>query len=807
MPEQHQISEGILKKTFPFYFKLDRSLTFVKCGPSLEKITSNIRNQVFSDWVKLVQPKLSEVSFEALSQLENQQVLLVLQLPKGKILYKAQLIYLPTEDQLLFLGAPNFHHSNELEVHGVTLDDFAVSDPAIDTLQLLQLNEQVNSDLNEVNDRLIQKEQLYRSIVNQATELIFTTDLEGNFKFMNEICKELTHIEDEKRYNFVKLVNSKFVQEIKTKCTALLKKQITSFYVEFQLKSDDNLWIGQNVTAVEEGDVFIGFQAVGRNVTERKAYEKELLKEKDKAEHAAKSKSRFLANMSHEIRTPLNGIMGLTELLLKNAADPKQEQYLKAIASSSETLMVVINDVLDISKIEAGKIKINNKPFSPQTAVSQVVDMMYLKAAEKGIDLKYNSSKSLPEMLLGDEARLNQILYNIIGNAIKFTRKGTVTVDVFSMAESGQDTELHIAISDTGVGIPKEEIRTIFSAFSQLEQANETQKGTGLGLTISRRLIELQGGTINVSSVVNQGTTFEIMIPFQIPNQLEMRPDEDQGAFEGLKGLRVLLVEDNPINQMVTADVIVDFGAEIKVAGNGKQALEDIKSYQPEVVLMDMQMPIMDGYDAIRAIRSDETTTHLPVIAFTAHVTEGEIEKCLSAGADDYISKPFKAEDLKKKVIRLVTNQKSAKRSEGLFEKSRASNEVVSCFDLEPLIQMTQGKQSLVASILDKLPNQINIDMQEIELKILNREYETARGLVHRCKPNLKMVCTKAFAALLDQLEATCGNVKSRSELKELFEKVRLGKDQIVNGVRKELSQIKRPITRPSKLGELQAPH
>lgn len=786
MSLENHISRNLLEKAFPFYFCVNKELQVIGMGKSIAKLLPKKSPFYLHEIGEIIRPSQARINFEDLKNREDELILLELKLETGKVLFKSQLVHLGSRGEIVFIGSPYLLDPEELAQHNILLTDFAINDSSADTIQVLQINKMVNNDLNELNDRLIQKERMYRSIVNQATEIIFTTNLEGVIQFINEVGKEFIPIEDGADVNFYELVEEKFVSEIRGLSRALLKEELQSYYVEFQLIGFPDLWIGQNVIAIEEGGKFIGFQAIGRNVTERKQYEKLILEEKERAEQAAKAKSRFLANMSHEIRTPLNGIIGLTELLLKSSIDAKQEQYLKAIVSSSETLMVVINDILDISKIEAGKIKLQSKLFCPQTAVSQVIDMMSVKALEKGIELKYTSSRSLPPFLVGDEARLNQILYNIIGNAIKFTKKGSVSVDVFTTEESKDLAEFHVIIEDTGVGISKEDLPSIFSAFSQLEQRNETQKGTGLGLTISRRLIELQSGNISVQSTLGKGTTFEVMIPFKKPHSKQIVLNSEPIKKVSIEGLKILLVEDNPVNQMVTADLLCEFGADVKVAGNGQQGLEDIETYQPDVVLMDMQMPVLNGYEAIKTLRKNEKHEKLPVIAFTAQVTEGEIEKCISAGADDYLSKPFKGDDLVKKISQLLKVKELESNHASVLSQS-------SCYDSIQLRQMTMGKDNLMLSVLTKLPQQLENDFAEIETEYRANNFLRMRALVHRCKPNIKMICNAEIAEVVDKLESACLE-ENKKDIEEHYKVLKSCKQDLLLGIEKEFTNLKNQV-------------
>ncbi|MBL4653970.1 MAG: response regulator [Flavobacteriales bacterium] len=380
----------------------------------------------------------------------------------------------------------------------------------------------------------------------------------------------------------------------------------------------------------------------------------ELQKSKEIAEQSLKAKSQFFANMSHEIRTPLNGIIGLIHLLMGTDVTDKQKEYLHSAIISSEILMVVINDILDLSKIEEGKLFIQTKNFKIKETISEVLKIMNNKAIEKNLVLEKIIDTQLPEVIIGDAARLAQILYNIIGNAIKFTDKGKVKVSVSVKKNSASTVWVELKITDTGIGIEEAKLPSICNAFTQaIGDATRKHGGTGLGLTIVKKLIELQNGDLAIESKIGVGTTFTVVIPYNIEKTqksdlVESKKTEDNDNNTSLKGLTVLLAEDNPINQMVTTDLVENAGARIIVANNGKEAIDILNHEAFDIILMDMQMPIMDGYSAMEHIRNntDSDKQNIPILALTAHAAKGEVEKCKKSGADDYLSKPFKPQVL-----------------------------------------------------------------------------------------------------------------------------------------------------------------
>ncbi|MEO8066111.1 MAG: ATP-binding protein [Flavobacteriales bacterium] len=376
-----------------------------------------------------------------------------------------------------------------------------------------------------------------------------------------------------------------------------------------------------------------------------------------RAEHSEKSKQQFLANMSHEIRTPMNAIMGMSAILKRGAHSPEQDKYLNAISQSSENLLVILNDILDLSKLEAGKIDLEEVPFEIRRTIDSVRDIVRFKAEEKGIMLEVAVVDNVPATLLGDPTRLNQILLNLAGNAVKFTERGTVTINVRSSVDlPGRPggVELTIDVIDTGIGIPADRLDKIFEEFTQA-YGDTTRKygGTGLGLTISKRLAEMHGGSITVVSAQGVGSTFTVTIPYVIAGSSSekdpVRADDHRPRQIALRDLRILLAEDNDFNAVVAQDELADAipGVHVDIAANGRIAVEMAAANHYDVILMDVQMPEMNGYDATRAIRAlPGDKSHTPIIAMTANVMKEEVDRCTEAGMNGFIPKPFKREEL-----------------------------------------------------------------------------------------------------------------------------------------------------------------
>ncbi|HKR05537.1 MAG TPA: ATP-binding protein [Bacteroidia bacterium] len=590
---------------------------------------------------------------------------------------------------------------------------------------------------------------------------------ESAFQYLNEAMTLNDTILKNRQDKMLTEMQAKYETDKKDKEISLLNKdkelEVANTEKQKQLK---NFFIGGAVLLLLLALVlFNRFQIKQKSEKILAEKNKIIQKEKERAEESEKFKSQFLANMSHEIRTPMNAIMGMSRLLLDKKHDEQTTEYLKAIKHSSDNLLVVINDILDLSKLQAGKMDLEKIPFNLYEQLQNVYDTFKLKAEQKNLTFELVIDKNVPEYVNGDAGRLSQVLINLVGNAVKFTEKGLVKIEVSptqpprgggvagasaTPSPPGKDgMGLHFSIKDSGIGIPEEKINTIFETFQQANVSDSRRfGGTGLGLTIAKDLVELHGGNMTVESEPGKGSVFSFIIPFEVASEVPGIKHQVPGNSEvKLEILNLLIVDDNEYNAIVARDTLKKYfpNAAFTFASNGKEAvslLETLNSelQAPNLILMDVQMPEMDGYEATRYIRKEFSSPlkDIPIIGLTASVIRTDLDKCIEAGMNGYVAKPFRDQEL----INAITN-------------ALKTTQVNNPDSKKPFTTIDDSLSEKYRELFLRL---VPERLQKIENALKKNDWQTIKSTIHLMRPQLMDAGMEKHKNLMEEFELLDGD-------------------------------------------------
>lgn len=690
---------------------------------------------------------------------------------------------------------------DDKEVANQILDDLK-SEPDIENAVILdaknyifssyQKDKKINFDFSKFiktteNKSITNKEIIYTQKIYQKEEYLGTVCVKAS---LNSINKQL----NQKIYIglliilssilisfFFASVFQKYISAPILKLVSLMMKvrQSKDFSQRTNIKSSDEIGtlsseFNELLHQIEKHDESLHElnskleEKVHERTIELEFKNKKLYEAKKQAEKSKHVKEQFLASMSHEIRTPLNAILGFQELLKTTNLNDEQKEYVNSVDFAGRNLLVIINDILDISKIEAGKFLFEEVELNIKEVLNSVIELIEFRAKEKQLVLKCEFNSDFSEIVLGDSARLTQILLNLIGNSIKFTEKGGITISISKLEDNDKFEKVEFKVCDTGIGISEENIKNIFESFTQASsETNRKYGGTGLGLTIVKQLIELQGGQISVESELNKGSVFCFYLSFK-KGKFSDRNRKTNLSTSGfdfiLKNKKILLVEDMLLNQSLVKKIMQKWEVVLTIANNGIEALEMLKHQQFDLILMDIQMPEMDGYETTQHIRNwdNQKINSIPIIALTAHASSSEAEKCINLGMNAYLAKPFKTDQLKNSILNLI-NSKNLKSTKNVKIKH---------YDLSYLKDHAEGDKEFLKEILTLFLRDTPQLINDLRISIENKDYDMIKFNSHSMKGGFLTLGIERAGELIREIEKLAESNQQLELIESHFSKI-----------------------------------
>ena len=635
------------------------------------------------------------------------------------------------------------------------------------------------------------------AIIESTKSIIYAVDSLGNYLIFNDSHRKMMwacyQIEVDPKVTWKE---TNLYQPDRLKLAGFIHRALTGeqFRVveEFGNPLFKRCWFEVNYNPIrDEFNRVTGVAVFLEDVTERIALEKDLRAAKESAETDAKAKSTFLSNMSHEIRTPMNAILGLTELLLYKKLDVNTIENLKAIQFSANNLLTIINDILDFSKIEAGKLSFEIQAFDLLHVLEDLNRSVSVSATAKNLVYEVNMSGAIPKYLKGDSVRLSQILLNLLGNSVKFTQTGKVKLTVDVLNETETDLVLEFKVSDTGIGIPKDQMQSIFHSFSRVEspQKYKTQ-GTGLGLSITKHLVEMQMGQIRVDSQVGKGSTFTFFLPYLKvkANELSQTPVFEDIGKVSFNEMKVLLVEDNKINQMLARQILQGWNVNVDIADDGFEAIAKLQRYKFDLILLDLQMPEIDGFEVARFVRKTmkSPSNKIPIVALTADAFPETRELTLQAGMNDFITKPYRQRDL----FRVLRRFSGMEMPASIEKQNRIEEVEIQKINFEYVREKFGKDQETFRYILEVFKNEIGEEIQSIRPFFDSNEVGKATKLIHKLVSTFTAMGMPETAIILSTMERQLKQGEDPQKVVEMLAEVEHSYRQALEQIQPILDSI-----------------
>ena len=631
-------------------------------------------------------------------------------------------------------------------------------------------------DVTEQRDHLaavVRSEEKYHSIIENMNLGLLEVDKEDKILYANQSFCDMSGFEASEIVEKVAtklFIREEYAEVIKEKMESRTHGSSDAYEIATKNKrGEPKWWLVSAAPLFDSAGNNDGSVGIHLDITTQKEIEKELVKAKYQAEESSKVKELFLANMSHEIRTPMNGILGMARQLNKSNLRKNQQFQLDVMQSAAENLMVILNDILDFSKIEAGKLTIENVTFSMASCIKTASELLLPKAEEKGLALEVEMDPEIAPILSGDPFRIKQVLFNLVGNGIKFTEKGSVKIAANLLSNQGQAQIVQITVEDSGIGIEKKYLPNIFEKFTQEDRSTGRKfGGTGLGMSISKQLIELMGGEIKLESDKGIGTKVTFLLPLLISNQAiesEQKANKPQVDYSSLEDKNILVAEDNEMNRLVIETTLAQFKTKLHFATNGKEAINLLIKKPMDLILMDIQMPEMDGIEATQYIRK-KLKSKIPIVALTANVLKNDMESYLKVGMNDTVSKPFGEDEIANTLLKWLSNKTikiNARGRKVIVQKG--------IYSLNKLREISQGDEDFVSQMVSIFIEQATISIENLRQAQEEKDYEKIRNLAHKIKPsfdNLEVFVLKENVRKLEKIDTEI-DVEELPALAEVF--------------------------------------